>query len=65
LTETRELLKDGVQEAWPETIESSLMLARGVLGQLGISNDVISNLVNEMRRENYAELDNAISDRNN
>ena len=65
LMETRELLKDGVQEAWPETIESSLMLARGVLGQLGISNEVISNLVNEMRSENYAELDNAITDRNN
>ena len=65
LAETRELLKDGVQEAWPETIESSLMLARGVLGQLGIPNEVISNLVNEMRSENYAELDNAITDRNN
>ncbi len=65
LAETRELLKDGVHEAWPETIESSLMLARGVLGQLGISDGIISNLVDEMRSENYAELDNAITDRNN
>ncbi len=65
LAETRELLKDGVQEAWPETIESSLMLARGVLGQLGIADTVISKLVDEMRSENYAELDNAITDRNN
>ncbi len=65
LAETRALLKDGVQEAWPETIESSLMLARGVLGQLGISNNVIAELLNEMRAENYAELDNAITDQNN
>ena len=65
LTETRQLLKDGVQEAWPETIESSLMLARGVLGQLGISDAAVSNLLDEMRSENYSELDNAITDRNN
>lgn len=64
LAETRALLKDGVQEAWPETIESSLMLARGVLGQLGISNNVVAELLNEMRAENYAELDNAITDQN-
>ena len=65
LVETRALLKEGVKEAWPETIESSLMLARGVLGQLGISDSTISNLLNEMRSENYAELDNAITDQNN
>ena len=65
LTETRALLKEGVQEAWPETIESSLMLARGVLGQLGLSNSVISGMLDEMRNENYAELDNAITDRCN
>ena len=64
LAETRALLKDGVQEAWPETIESSLMLARSVLGQLGVSNNVVAELLNEMRAENYAELDNAITDQN-
>ena len=62
LAESRALLKQGVQEAWPETIESSLMLARGVLGQLGISDGAISKLLDEMRSENYAELDNAITD---
>lgn len=62
LAESRVLLKQGVQEAWPETIESSLMLARGVLGQLGISDGAISKLLDEMRSENYAELDNAITD---
>lgn len=65
LVETRALLKEGVQEAWPETIESSLMLARGVLGQLGIPDSTVSNMLDEMRSENYAELDNAITDQNN
>ena len=63
LTESRALIKEGVQESWPETIESSLMLARGVLGQLGFSDSVTSSLLNEMRSEHYAELDNAITDR--
>ena len=62
LVESRLLLRDGVQEAWPETIESSFMLARGVLGQLGVSDMVISSVLSEMRAENYAELDNAITD---
>lgn len=65
LSESRILLKEGVQEVWPETIESSLMLARGVLDQLGISESVIASLIDEMRSENYSELDNAITDRSN
>ncbi len=65
LVETRALLKEGVKEAWPETVESSLMLARGVLGQLGIPDSTVSNMLDEMRSENYAELDNAITDQNN
>lgn len=65
LTESRVLIKEGVQEVWPETIESSLMLARGVLGQLGIADDVVSKLLNEMRLENYSELDNALTDQHN
>ena len=65
LTESRILIKEGVQEVWPETIESSLMLARGVLGQLGIADDVVSKLLNEMRLENYSELDNAVTDQHN
>lgn len=65
LTESRVLIKEGVQEVWPETIESSLMLARGVLGQLGIPDDVVLKLLNEMRGENYSELDNALTDQHN
>ncbi|MCR5194129.1 MAG: cation:proton antiporter [Alphaproteobacteria bacterium] len=63
LVESRALIKEGVKEAWPETIESSLMLARGVLGQLGVSDANITNTLTEMRAENYSELDNAISDK--
>ncbi len=65
LPESRTLMKEGAQEVWPETIESSLMLARGVLGQLGVSETAISDLVSEMRMDNYSELDNAIADRCN
>ena len=62
LAESRLLMRDGALEAWPETIESSFMLARGVLGQLGISDAIISNTLSELRAENYSELDNAITD---
>ena len=65
LAESRVLIKEGVQEVWPETIESSLMLARGVLGQLGIPDDVVLKLLGEMRSENYSELDNALTDQHN
>ena len=65
LAESRVLIREGVQEVWPETIESSLMLARGVLGQLGVSDDVVAKLLNEMRMENYSELDNALTDHHN
>ena len=65
LVESRALIKEGAQEAWPETIESSLMLASGVLEQLGVSDTAISNTIAEMRAENYSELDNAISDKHN
>lgn len=65
LPESRALIKDGAQAAWPETIESSLMLARGVLEQMGVSDSTISDMIDEMRMENYSELDNAIADRYN
>ncbi len=65
LVESRVLLHEGVQQALPETIESSLMLAHSVLGQLGISETIITSLLNDMRLDNYAELDNAITDRLN
>ena len=65
LPESRALIKDGAEEAWPETVESSLMLAHGVLEKLGVSDDVISHILQEMRDANYSELDNAITDRNN
>ncbi|MCR4917612.1 MAG: cation:proton antiporter [Alphaproteobacteria bacterium] len=65
LVESRALLSEGVQEAWPETIESSLMLARGVLGQLGISDAAISDTLTEIRAENYSELGKVVADKHN
>ena len=65
LIESRALVKEGVQEAWPETVESSLMLAHGVLEKMGVSDDAISRMLQEMRDANYSQLDNAITDKNN
>ena len=64
LLESRALVKEGVAEAWPETVESSLMLAHGVLEKLGVDDEIISHTLQEMRDENYSELDNAITDKN-
>ncbi len=65
LCESRALTNEGVEEAWPETVESSLMLAHGVLEKLGVSDEIISRTLQEMRSENYSKLDNAIADKNN
>ena len=65
LPESRALVHEGVTEAWPETVESSLMLAHGVLERLGVSDEIISHTLQEMRDQNYSELDNAITDKNN
>ena len=64
LCESRALTNEGVEEAWPETVESSLMLAHGVLEKLGVDDEIISHTLQEMRDENYSELDNAITDKN-
>jgi voltage-gated potassium channel Kch len=65
LCESRALTNEGVEEAWPETVESSLMLAHGVLEKLGVSDEIISRTLQEMRSENYSKLDSAIADKNN
>ena len=40
------------------------MLAHGVLEKLGVDDEIISHTLQEMRDENYSELDNAITDKN-
>lgn len=56
------LLKQGVETALPETVESSFFLAYGVLVQLGISESKIDEMLVHMRNDNYAELDDALAD---
>lgn len=63
LSDSKYLLKQGVAEAFPETIESSLLLGSGVLGHLGISENKIENLLESMRQDNYSVLDsNTVAD---
>ena len=64
LADTHELLKYGVTQALPETIESSFMLASGVLSHLGISESKINGLLNDLRADNYAGVGKTISDKN-
>ena len=64
LADTRELLKHGVTQALPETIESSFMLASGLLTHLGISEHKINNLLSDLRADNYAGVGKTIADKN-
>lgn len=64
LADSRELLKDGVVQALPETIESSFFLGFGVLAHLGISDAKINNLLEQLRSDNYAGVEQTISDKN-
>ena len=62
LADSKALVKLGVAEAQPETIESSFFLGYGVLSHLGISENKIDNLLDEMRADNYALIDTPVSD---
>lgn len=63
LADSKVLLKDGCYAAMPETIESSFFLGRSVLNHLGASDIQIRRLLNDMRTNDYAELDPQISDK--
>lgn len=63
LADSKVLLKDGVFSATPETIESSFFLGRNVLNHLGASDVQIKRLLDDMRTNDYAELDPQISDK--
>ncbi len=62
LADSKELLKEGVTEVLPETIESSFMLGAGVLTHLGVSDRRIENLLNGFREDNYAGVGKTIAD---
>ena len=63
LADTQELLKYGVTEALPETIESSFFLGSGVLSHLGVSDAKIDNLLDKLRADNYSGVEQTIADR--
>ena len=56
-------MREGIQTALPETIESSFMLGYNVLSHVGVSDSKIEHLVLDMRRDNYAALSTVISDK--
>lgn len=62
LTESKLLVKEGAQIALPETIESSLFLGYGVLEHLGVSQNALTRMLNELRQDNYARVEDPISD---
>ncbi len=57
LTDSKSLLRSGVYQAFPETIESSFFLGYGLLEFLGIADTKIEKLLYEMRANNYEKLD--------
>ena len=61
LTDSKSLLRAGVFQAFPETIESSFFLGYGLLEFLGISNDKIEDLLYDLRKNNYEKLDKDIT----
>ena len=63
LADSQMLMREGVQTALPETIESSFMLGYNVLSHMGVSDKKIERLVFDMRRDNYSELSTFISDK--
>ena len=63
LADSQMLMREGVQTALPETIESSFMLGYNVLSHAGVSDAKIERLVFDMRRDNYSALSTVISDK--
>lgn len=62
LADSEELLKEGVTEVLPETIESSFMLGQGLLTHIGIPEKKINKLLNDLRSDNYAGVGKTIAD---
>ena len=56
LADSKLLLKDGAVQALPETIESSLMLGRSALAQVGIPAARLDDLLDTLRANNYRKL---------
>ena len=63
LAESQTLIRDGAYISMPETIESSFFLGRSVLSHFGKSDSTIQHMLAEMRKNNYAQLEKQISDK--
>lgn len=63
LADSQILLQEKINAATPETIESSFFLGYSVLDYLGVSDTDISELLDDMRADNYAALSTVISDK--
>lgn len=61
LADSKMLIKRGVNEALPETIESSFFLGYNVLGALGVSESKIDAMLETLRADNYAALGNSLN----
>jgi monovalent cation:proton antiporter-2 (CPA2) family protein len=55
-----DLMEFGAEKAIPETIESSMVLGREVLNEFGVNRLLISEMIKEIRDENYESLINII-----
>lgn len=57
MDESKILLKEGVRAAFPETVETSLLLGYSVLANIGVSDTKIDSLLTELRLNHYEKLD--------
>lgn len=55
-----ELMRAGATEIIPEMLEGSLSLGRSVLRTVGVSDDETDAIIDDLRRANYAGLDEVI-----
>lgn len=63
LVDAHQLRRDGAAHAMPETLESSFILAAGVLNHLGTSKTAIMEMLTHLRADEYAAVDTVISDK--
>ena len=63
LADSQILMREGIETALPETIESSFFLGYSVLTHMGINEKHIEKLLADMRADNYSALSTVISDK--
>lgn len=63
LADARALRRDGAAHALPETLESSFILAAGVLNHMGMRTRAIVDMLTHLRADEYAAVDTTISDK--